>query len=283
MKKITTIVICIIMSNIVSAQIDIPALSPASTLQQQVGLSNVTISFHRPSLRGRKLLGQPNIPFGKVWRLGANEITTIEVNDTIEIDNKTLPKGKYAMVAIPNKKEWTIIINKDADQWGVYDYSDNKDVMRFNVKATTLSTTQEIMNFTFDSLTLNSATLIFAWQNTSFKIKFSQNIDSKVMAQIKAKTNIANPDALDLMYAVEYYLMMNRDLEQALIWIDMVLAKVQSPFRYNLKAQIAQKLGKCKDAVDAAKKAIEYATENSDVAAIALAEDIIKNCKPTKK
>jgi Protein of unknown function (DUF2911) len=271
------------MSKIVSAQIDIPALSPASTLQQQVGLSNVTISFHRPSLRGRKLLGQPNIPFGKVWRLGANEITTIEVSDTIEIDNKTLPKGKYAMVAIPNKKDWTIIINKDADQWGVYDYADNKDVMRFNVKATTLSTTQEIMNFTFDSLTLNSATLIFAWQNTSFKIKFSQNIDSKVMTQIKAKTNIANPDALDLMYAVEYYLMMNRDLEQALIWIDMVLAKVQSPFRYNLKAQVAQRLGKCKDAVDAAKKAIEYATENGDLAAIALAEEIIKNCKPTKK
>jgi tetratricopeptide (TPR) repeat protein len=269
-------------SFITEGQILMPSLSPASKIQQQVGLSSVTISFGRPSLRGRKLLGQTNIPFGTIWRLGANEVTTLEVNDEVEIEGKLLKKGKYAMVAIPNKNEWTIILNSDSEQWGVYEYDQKKDIIRFNVKSEKIKSKIETMNFIFEEITPTSSTLLFYWENTKFKIHFSQNADKRVMQQIKEKTEIENPDLTDLMEAAEYYLLMNRDLEQALKWSNKVLDSIQTPFRFNLKAQIAVKLGKCIEAKEAAIKAIEYAKKNGDVAAIALAEEILKNCKDNK-
>jgi tetratricopeptide (TPR) repeat protein len=276
--KIIIITLFIFKSTLIDAQIQIPALSPSAKIEQQIGLSTVTIDFHKPSLRGRKLLGQPAIPYGKVWRLGANEVTTITVNETIEIEGKKLEKGKYALVAIPNLNEWTIVINSDEKQWGVYDYNPKKDVLRFNVKIIPLENYEETMSFSFEETTPTSANLFFKWENISFKINIKHDVDARVMQQIKVATSKTKPNHRVLMESAEYYLMMNRDLEQALIWSNQVLEKVQSPFRYNLKAQIALKLRKFDEAKEAATKAIEYANKSEDAAAIALAENIIKDC-----
>jgi hypothetical protein len=279
MKKIILTLAIVTSITMADAQIQIPALSPAGLIQQQIGLAKVSVNYHMPSLRGRKLLGQANIPYGKVWRLGANEVTTIEVNDAIDMQGNVLSKGKYALVAIPDASEWTIIVNKDNDQWGVYSYNEGKDVFRFKVKATPLSSIQETMSFTFEEITPTSGTLVFKWENITFKIPFSQkNADEKVMMQIKEKTTVRKPSMDDLMESAEYYLMMNKDLEQALKWATEVVNNVKSPFRYNLQAQIAAKLGKCEIAIAAANGAIEYAKKSKDDAAIALAESIIKAC-----
>jgi hypothetical protein len=261
-----------------NAQLNMPRPSPAAMVQQQIGIGIVTVKYNCPSLRGRKMLGQPSIPYGKVYRLGANEVTTIEVNETIEIEGKELLKGKYAMLAIPNQKEWTIIINSDSALWGAYSYDAKKDVIRFNVKANTLKDKVETMNFAFENIKPSSASLVFKWENVQCNITIKQDADKNVMAQIKDKTTKTNPDLYDVLESAEYYLLMNRDLPQALSWTTQVLEKEKSAFPYNLKAQIEQKLGKCKEAIEDAKIAIDYATKNSDAAAIATAEKIIKDC-----
>jgi Protein of unknown function (DUF2911) len=278
MKILPIILFLCLFSFKIMAQLHIPALSPAAKIEQQIGLTSATIAYSRPSLRGRKLLGQANIPFGTVWRMGANDVTVLTLSDEMQIEGKTLAKGKYAFVAIPDSTEWTIIINKDAKQWGVYDYDEAKDVLRFKVKTETLPQSVETMTFAFEDIQHSSVNLVFRWENVQFKVALSQDTDAKVMAEIKQKT--AGKASMGiLMEAAEYYLMMNRDLDQALIWSTKVVDKVKSPFRFNLKAQIAQKLGKCDIAVEAAKNAIEYAEKNGDVAAIALAKRIIKDCE----
>jgi Protein of unknown function (DUF2911) len=261
------------------AQLHIPALSPTAISQQQIGLGNAIVTYGRPSLRGRKLLGTDNIPNGKVWRMGANEVTTLEISEDMILEGKPLTKGKYALVAIPDVNDWTIVVNSVYNQWGVYQYKESKDVMRFKVKTEKIKPSVETLSLVFEDINPSSASLVFRWENTQFKIGITQDTDARVMAEIKEKTSKDNPNLSVLMEAAEYYLMMNRDLEQALVWSEKVLEKQKSPFRFNLKAQIAQKLGKCDLATEAAKGAIEYAEKSGDVAAKTLAQDIMKGCK----
>jgi hypothetical protein len=261
------------------AQLKIPALSPAAMVEQQIGLAKATVTYSRPSLRGRKMLGEAYIPFGKVWRMGANTVTTLKLDDDVLIEGKILAKGYYAMVAIPDADEWTIVINSDPKQWGVYGYKPEKDVLRFKVKKETLTPTLETQSFTFEDITPTTANLIFRWENTQVKIAFSQDADAKIMADIKRKTSRAIVNPMVKMEAAEYYLMMNRDLEQALKWSIDVNKLQKSPFTLNLQAQIAQKLGKCDMAIDMANQAIEKTQKNGDVAARKLAQTIIETCK----
>jgi hypothetical protein len=278
--KITTLLLLVFLfSTETQAQLHIPTLSPTAVVQQQIGLGRAIITYGRPSLRGRKLLGTDNVPNGKVWRMGANEVTTLELSEDMVLEGKPLAKGKYALVAIPDVNEWTIVINSVSNQWGVYQYKESKDVMRFKVKTEKIESNVETLTFVFEDIYPSSAALVFSWENTQLKIVISQDNDARVMAEIKEKTSKENPNLSVLMEAAEYYLMMNRDLEQALVWSEKVLEKQKSPFRFNLKAQIAQKLGKCDLATEAAKGAIEYAEKSGDVAAKTLAQDIIKVCK----
>ncbi len=283
MKK--WIIVCLglcMMCNEVIAQIKIPQLSPAAVVQQQVGLANVRISYARPSLRGRKMLGKESIPFGKVWRLGANQVTTIELNDDLMIEGKPLAKGKYALFAIPDSLDWTIVINSDPNQWGAYSYKEAKDVMRIKVKANKLAQAQETMSMQFEDITPTTASLVFSWENTQFKVAFVHHADEKVMAEIKEKTSKENPGMMTLMESAEYYLLMNRDLEQALTWATKLVEKSKSPFVMNLQAQIAEKLKKYDLAISAAKEAAALATKNGDVAAVTAANDLVKRCEGKK-
>jgi Protein of unknown function (DUF2911) len=281
--KTVIFLICIMAISITSqAQIAIPALSPRSNVWQEIGLANASINYGRPSLKGRKMIGFDSIPFGKVWRFGANMVTTLDLSDEMLIEGKPLAKGKYAMVAIPGAAEWTIIINRNGGQWGVYEYNETKDVLRFNVKAEKSGESVETVSFTFEDIKPTSASVVFRWENTKIKFSPVHESDAKVMAQIKEKTAKEKPSESTLMEAAEYYLLMNRDLEQALIWSTKVLEMTKSPFRYNLKAQIAEKSGKCGEATEAAKGVIEYAEKNGDVAAVTVAKSIIKSCEGKK-
>jgi Protein of unknown function (DUF2911) len=261
------------------AQIQIPALSPSAKVEQQIGLGSVAIAYGRPSLRGRKLLGQANIPYGMKWRLGANEVTTITTTKDLIIAGNKLKKGRYAMIAIPDSNQWTIVINNDADQWGVYNYNKNKDVLRFIVKTQTLVESIETLTFTFEDIQPSNAKLVFRWQNSQFIIEIQDDADAEIMASIQLKTSVSEPNLEDLLLSSEYYLLMNRDLPQALAWIDKVLEEEKSPFRYNLKAEITQKLGRCDLTIASANQAIVYAQKNNDVAAIAKAKAFISICE----
>jgi Protein of unknown function (DUF2911) len=278
-KIVIYLVVFILNFSEINAQIAIPALSPLASVEQNLGLATIKIGYGRPSLKGRKMIGDLSIPFGKVWRLGANEVTTITVDADILIEGKTLAKGKYALLAIPDVNEWTIIVNSNDKLWGAYNYNETKDVLRFKVPFEKLSQNIETLLFVFDDITPTAASLVLMWENVKLKIKVSHDPDEKIMVDIKEKTSKDNPNIATLMYAAEYYLLKNRDLETALGWASKVVDKRKSPFVLNLKAHIAQKLGKCDLAIEAAKGAIEETKKNNDVAAKTEAENIIKTCQ----
>jgi len=142
-------------------------LSPKAELNATAGKSKVKVVYCQPSARGRKIMGGL-VPFGEVWRTGANEATTISFDESVKIEGKDLAAGKYALFTIPNENEWTIIFNKDVKQWGHYNYDEKEDVLRVNVKPT--KTTDFVETFT---ITAENDQIVLKWENTAvaFKVK----------------------------------------------------------------------------------------------------------------
>lgn len=142
-------------------------LSPEETVKGKIGGTNVEIVYGRPSSRGRTMIGG-NEKYGEVWRTGANKATTIKFDKAVKIEGKDLPAGKYSLFTIPNENEWSIIFNKDSDQWGAYKYKQADDVLRVNVKATKPASYVE----TF-TIAVEKDEVVLKWENSSaaFKVK----------------------------------------------------------------------------------------------------------------
>lgn len=154
-----------VLSSVVVAQ-DKP-LSPSSTIEGKIGEANVKIVYSQPSARGRKMLGGKE-PYGQVWRTGANEATTIEFDKAVKIEGKDVAAGKYTLFTIPGESEWTIILNKEAKQWGAYKYDEKNDLLRVKVKPTKSSDFVETFN-----IALGKDEVQLKWENTAvaFKVK----------------------------------------------------------------------------------------------------------------
>ena len=137
--------------------------SPPKTASSSVGDLNIQIDYGAPSVKGRSVYGGL-VPYGKVWRTGANEATTFSVNKDVTVDGQTLPAGKYALFTIPEKDDWTVIFNKKADQWGAYDYDKSDDALRIKVKPAKQDSSQEQLSFDVD----NKGTVEYSWEHLSF-------------------------------------------------------------------------------------------------------------------
>lgn len=225
-----------------------------------MGLGTVTVSYSRPSLKGRTMFGD-RVPYGKVWRTGANKITTLQLSEPMTINGKALETGTYGLYSIPDQDSFTFIINKDANAWGAYDYKEANDVVRLVVKPERLNNRQktETLTFEFVSITPTSATLQMRWETMAAQLTITDDADSHVMAQIKQKT--ADPKASTDTYfaAANYYLDTNRDLNQALSWANKVVEKSQEYWTYHLRAKIEAKLGNCKAARADAQMSLDMA------------------------
>ena len=278
MKKITLFLAIIMAFFSVSAQITTPAASPIATIMQQVGLGKVTISYSRPSLKGRKMLGAANVPYGKVWRTGANKVTSIEFSEDMSIAGKAVAKGKYALVTIPDAAEWTVILNKDTEQWGTYNYKETDDVLRFKVKTTKTKAKTETLTFDFADTKPSTANVTLRWENTQIAFEVKHDADAQILADIKAKmsaTEIKNDTYYD---AADYYYTTNRDLKQALVWATTMVEKDPQSWTYHLQAKIAAKLGQCDLAINAAIKGLAMASAENDGAEIANNKKVLENC-----
>jgi hypothetical protein len=279
MKKILVFLnICLVLNGI-SAQVATPAVSPSASVMQQVGLANVTITYARPSLKGRKMLGSQSIPFGKVWRTGANKITTIEVSEDVIIHDKPIAKGKYALVTIPDKLEWTVIINKDAEQWGTYGYKESDDVLRFKVKPTVTAAPTETLTIEFEDTKPVSMAVVIRWEKTKIKFNIRHDAHEKILADIKTKTADPNNISNDTYYdAANYYLTHNIDLKQALAWATALAEKDPQSWSYALQGNIAAKLGQCDIATAAATKGLALAEKEKDGVEIAANKKVLQAC-----
>ena len=156
-----------------------PQPSPFASVTQRIGLNDVTIAYHRPGVKGRKVWGDL-VPIGQVWRAGANDATTITFTDDVTVEDQPLRAGTYAFFAIPGEKEWTLVFNREPKQWGAFDYKESKDALRVKVPARPCPL-EEWLSYRFRDLTLNSAVAVLAWE----KLEVSFVIRNRV--EVKAK------------------------------------------------------------------------------------------------
>jgi hypothetical protein len=260
------------------AQIKTPATSPKSTISQGVGLSNVSIEYSRPAVKGRKVFGDL-VPFGKVWRTGANQITKIKINDDMTVNGQKLAAGSYGLYTIPTGKEWIIIFNKDDKQWGAYNYKQELDVLRLQVPVEKLSNSVEYFTIDFADFTTNATNVRLSWEKMAVIFRLEQEVDSKIMAEIAEKMKATDISEDTYFGAADYYYTNNQDLKQAYTWANKVLEKSQEYWNYQLRARIAHKMGDCKLALPDAQKSMELAKKAGDDAYIKMNEKILSDCK----
>lgn len=148
---------------------DKPRVSPNASVSVTIGTTDVAISYGRPSVKGRAIWGEL-VPYGKVWRMGANEATTISFSGDVLIEGKKLPAGTYGLFASPGPSQWTIILNKTAQQWGAFDYDAAQDTLRVSVKPQQ-APHQEWMSFAFEDLGAESAIAVLRWEKLAVPIK----------------------------------------------------------------------------------------------------------------
>ncbi|HEV7331040.1 MAG TPA: DUF2911 domain-containing protein [Flavisolibacter sp.] len=256
-------------------QLRTPAPSPTQTVLQDFGISSVQLIYSRPAMKGRKIFGDL-VPYGKVWRTGANQATRIKFNDDVSIGGKPLKAGEYALFTIPNENEWEIIINKGSENWGTV-YKQEDDLLRVKVKPTKLNNAVESFTMQFENLKPTSTDLTIVWDKTAVSIPITTDIDSKVMAQIN---NLMNRDNRPYFGAAMYYLESGKDLNQAVTWFDKAIEQNPNAFWiYHQKANALAKLGKKEDARQAANKSIELAKAQQNDDYVKLNEKLLANLK----
>ncbi len=253
----------LIVSTIASAQLKTPQPSPSASVTQTVGLTDVTIDYSRPGMKGRAIFGDL-VPFDKIWRTGANKATAISFNDDVSINGNDVKAGKYAVFTIPGKTEWTIIVNSNTELWGAGDYKKEEDVARFTVKSTQLNDAVESLTIDFSNFNQGEAQVNLSWENTRVSFPISTKAGEQVEKQIKTML-IDGPSAGTYYGAARYYLDNDKDMEQALAWINTAIEKRPSAFWYmHQKAKIQGKLGQTKEAIATAEKSMKMAGENED-------------------
>jgi hypothetical protein len=248
----------------VQAQIKTPAQSPTSKITQEVGVSEVSVEYSRPSARGRKIFGDL-LPYGEMWRTGANASTKITFKDNVVVKGQKLDAGSYALYTVPGEKEWAVIFYKNTKFWGTpgKDYDGNDEALRFMVPVTALGNNVETFTIGFDNLGNSKFDMNLDWERTRITLPIDLNTDEKVMADIK-KT-LEGPDGRTFYSAAQYYFQEGKNLDEALTFCNTALEKQGEKFwMLRLKSQILAKQGKYKDAIAVAEKSTEIATKEGN-------------------
>ena len=241
------------------SQINTPRFSPASEIEQMVGLTEIEIEYSRPSMRGREVFGNL-VPFGKVWRTGADNSTKISFDTDVIISGKTVQSGTYSIFSIPNKESWEIIFYSDVELWGVpRDWSDDKIVFSSTYKVNKINTV-ETFTISFNDLTNNDVNMNISWENTSVDIKIDVPTRSMVEKDISNVLN-DNPKASDYYAAAVFYRQENVNLSQALLWMNKAIEMFENPrfYHYRQQSLLMAANNKFSDAIDAANKSLDDA------------------------
>ena len=257
----------------VSAQsIKTPSPSTPQYVKQDFGLSSIELSYSRPGVKGRKIYGDL-VPFGKVWRTGANQATTLTFGDAVTIGDTKIPAGKYGLLSIPGADEWTLIITHQLDVTSPTAYKPDQDIVRIKVTPHQLPFSIETFTILFADVTSSSCNLQILWDNVIVMLPITTDVDTKIMTQIN---DVMNKDNHPYFTAAFYYLENGKDLNQALVWFDKALAQDPTAFfvAYQ-KARCQAKMGKKQDAIATAKKGIELAKQANNPDYVALNEKLI--------
>lgn len=241
-----------------AAQAKFPPASSTQTVTQGLGISKVSLEYQRPSVNGRTIFGGL-VPFDQVWRTGANNATAITFESEVTINGNKVAPGTYGLFTIPSKGEWTIILNKTAQQWGAYQYSEADDVLRFKVTPTELKDKVETFTISFDNVTPKSLDIALAWENT--RVTFPVQVDQS--AEIIASIDEAmNGEKKPYFPAAQYYFNNDLDIQKAAQWVkEADKGNTGAPHIKYWKSRILLKAGDKAGAAQAAQEGIDMATK----------------------
>ncbi|MBN8673271.1 MAG: DUF2911 domain-containing protein [Chitinophagales bacterium] len=276
MKKIIITAAAVFALLSADAQLRTPAPSPTQTIKQDFGLASVELSYSRPAMKGRKVFGDL-VPFGKVWRTGANNATTINFGEEVTIGGKKIPAGKYGLLSIPDKNNWTLIISKQLDVTSPAAYKEDMDVVRVDAKTMKLNDNVESFTMQFANVKPTSCELHIMWENTAVALPITVDVETKVMAQID---QLMNKDNRPYFNAAMYYMDNGKDLNQALAWFDKAVEGQPAAFWiHHQRANCLAKLGKKEDAKKAAEKSKELAAAAKNDDYVKLNEKLLAELK----
>jgi hypothetical protein len=259
MKKVLFVLAMVLVNFATDAQIKTPAPSPKASLTQIVGLTQVEINYSRPSVKGRTIFGDL-VPFGKLWRTGANENSTISFSEDVTINGKILAKGKYALFTIPKADAWEIIFYATTDNWGIPEvWDESKVVLKASAVADIMDKNVESFTIGINTLDLNFAVLELSWEKTYVALKFEVPTQKTALANIEKV--LAGPTAGDYFSSAQYLFQSNIDVTTALLYVNKALEmKEEKPFWYlRLKSLIQFKTGDKKGAIETAKQSLSGA------------------------
>jgi hypothetical protein len=270
MKKILLFVFVAAIAASAEAQIKTPAPSPSQKIEQKVGLTDVTLEYSRPSMRGREIFGGL-VPFNELWRTGANANTKITFSDDVTVGGTTLKAGTYAVYTKPGVQSWEVYFYSDSNNWGTPEKWDETKVAA-KVTSPVYPMPMEVQTFTmtFDDLTNNSANLGMLWEKTYVGVPLKFDTDKAVSASIEQVMN--GPSANDYYSAAVYYLESGKDINTAKTWIDKAISMREQPafWYHRQQSLIYAKAGDKKGAIKAAKTSLKLAEEAGNADYIAL-------------
>jgi hypothetical protein len=255
-----------------------PAPSTTQTIKQDFGLGTIELSYSRPNMKGRKIYGDL-VPFGNVWRTGANQATTLTFSDEVLIGGTKVPAGKYGLLTIPGKDNWMVIVTKQTDVTSPAAYKQENDVVRVNVKPIAIpgGVSFETFSMQFQNVKPTSTELNMIWGNTMVALPITTDVEKKVMAQID---NLMNKDNRPYFNAAMYYMDNGKDMNQALTWLDKALEQNSKAFWiHHQRANALAKLGKKDDARKAANMSMELAREAKNDDYVKLNETLLISLK----
>jgi hypothetical protein len=256
-----------------NAQLKTPAPSPSQTVKQEFGLSSIELSYSRPGVKGRKVFGDL-VPYGKVWRTGANGATVLTFGDEVTIGGTKIPAGKYGLLSIPEKDNWTIIISKQTDVTSPAAYKQDQDVVRFTVPVKKMRKKAENFAIQFTDLNPTSLHLQIMWDKSEVSFPITTDVDSKVMASIEKAMKSEKPPYFQ---AAVYYMENGKDLNQALDWFNKAVEQNPNAFWVQYQwANCLAKLGKKTEARAASTRSRELAAEQKNEDYVRLNDKFLK-------
>lgn len=277
MKKLFTICSLLLATTITQAQVKMPQPSPAQTVKQDFGLASIEVKYSRPLAKGRKIMGDL-VPFGQVWRTGANAATLITFNDKVEIDGKKIDSGTYALYSIPNKNNWVIILNKGVKNWGSDGYTADDDVIRFTVKAEEIKNKVESFTIQFADVKPESCDLQILWENTMVSVPIKTDVKSTIKKSLESA--LQNSENKPYWQAMQFYNEWENNPTKALQYAELAVQDNPKAFYMWLyKARLEKATGNKVKAMESSKKSLELAKEAKNNDYVKMNEELQKSLK----
>lgn len=240
------------------SQLRLPQASPKAQITQTIGLTDISVVYHTPGVKGREVWGKM-VPFGQVWRSGANEATLISFSDSVKVNGKSLQAGTYSLFTLPEAEDkWTVIFNRDTTLWGTEGYKPENDVLRVPVTPVASPLHLESLQYSFTNVKTTNATLNLAWEKLIIPMQIEVEVFEKALANIQEDLNQAKADDWAIFAQAAHYLIQNNTRHHlALAWINKSLRIKENFYNSWLKAQLLAQKDEYEEAVNLTKKAMK--------------------------